>query len=36
MLGGIKQNFQEFKSSFQLMINDWRLENTNKRPQELK
>ena len=40
-LGGIKQEFQEFKNSFQVMINDLRLdmerkfENTNKRLQEL-
>ena len=36
-LSGIKQEFQEFKNSFQVMINDLRLdmemkfENTNKR-----
>ena len=40
-LGGIKQEFQEFKNSFQVMICDLRLdmerkfENTNKRLQEL-
>ena len=40
-LGGIKQKFQEFKSSFQALINDLRLdmerkfENTNRRLQEL-
>ena len=40
-LGGIKQKFQEFKSSFQALINDLRLdmerkfENTNGRLQEL-
>ena len=40
-LGGIKQEFQEFKNSFQVMINDLRLdmerkfENTNKRLEEL-
>ena len=40
-LGGIKQEFQEFKKSFQVMISDWRLdrerkfENTYKRLQEL-
>ena len=40
-LGGIKQEFQELKNSFQVMISDLRLdmerkfENTNKRPQEL-
>ena len=40
-LGGIKQEFQEFKSSFQVMISDLKLdmerkfENTNKRLQEL-
>ena len=39
-LGGIKQEFQEFKNSFQVMINDLRLDmdmkfkNTNKRLQE--
>ena len=39
--GGIKQEFQEFKNSFQVMICDLRLdmerkfENTNKRLQEL-
>ena len=40
-LGGIKQEFQEFKNSFQVMISDLRLdmkkkfENSNKRLQEL-
>ena len=40
-LGGIKQEFQEFKNSFKVMISDLRLdmerkfENTNKRLQEL-
>ena len=40
-LGGIKQEFQEFKNCFQIMIYDLRLdmerkfENTNKRLQEL-
>ena len=40
-LGGIKQEFQEFKNSFQVMISDLRLdmerkfENTNKRLEEL-
>ena len=40
-LDGIKQEFQEFKNSFQAMINDLRLdmerkfESTNKRLQEL-
>ena len=40
-LGGIKQEFQEFENSFQIMISDLRLgiekkfENTNKRLQEL-
>ena len=40
-LGGIKQEFQEFKNSFQVMISDLKLdmerkfENTNKRLQEL-
>ena len=40
-LGGIKQKFQEFKSSFQALINDLRLdmerkfENTNRTLQEL-
>ena len=40
-LVGIKQEFQEFKNSFQVMVNDLRLdierkfENTNKRLQEL-
>ena len=40
-LGRIKQKFQEFKNSFQVIINDLRLntdmmfENTNKRLQEL-
>ena len=40
-LGRIKQEFQEFKSSFQVMLNDLKLdmerkfENTNKRLQEL-
>ena len=39
-LGGIKQDFKKFKNSFQVMINDLRLdmerkfENTNKRLQE--
>ena len=39
-LGGIKQEFQEFKNSFQVMINDLRLDmdmkfkNTSKRLQE--
>ena len=40
-LGGIEQHLQEFKNSFQVMINDLRFdmerkfENTNKRLQEL-
>ena len=40
-LGGIKQEFQELKNSFQIMINDLRLdmemkfEKINKRLQEL-
>ena len=39
-LGGIKQEFQEFKNSFQVMISDLRFgmekfENSNKRLQEL-
>ena len=40
-LGGSKQEFQEFKNSFQVMISDLRLdmkkkfENSNKRLQEL-
>ena len=40
-LGGIKQEFQEFKHNFQVMISDWRVdmerkfEKTNERLQEL-